>query len=242
MLSTLGEPLTSLAERAAAQAEELRTSRENLDKLATIVDAMGTRRGFQKLVESEQELRQEQAELARRLVSAGEAVTEGTDAMAREVRSAYESFRGLVDDVRTETVVDLERVGRDTREAVAKIRDELETSLRNLRDHLEILAGPRADVQALRNELDAASLTIRGELKSLTAGLSHARGSIDERLEQFTGSLEDRLAELTRRVGISLAQELDRRFEALARLLEARLGRSAEAVPSEATAAEEVSG
>ena len=188
-----------------------------IDTLAGAIESLAKRRGFKDLIRSEQAAAEQQETYVRQLVELGRRLGERLEAL-----EASAALRGQVTE-------DLEGIRRDLGIALEDLRDRLAAELASGFVGIRGGAGTGSESNAqLLQEMRAA----RADLDRVRARMDswgHARSA--PRLAQEVAGLGERVEavervvqeELTDAVFERMQQHLDRRFEALVRLIESRV-------------------
>jgi hypothetical protein len=188
-----------------------------MDTLAGAIESLAKRRGFKDLIRSEQAAAEQQETYVRQLVELGRRLGERLEAL-----EASAALRGQVTE-------DLEGIRRDLGIALEDLRDRLAAELASGFVGIRGGAGTGSESNAqLLQEMRAA----RADLDRVRARMDswgHARSA--PRLAQEVAGLGERVEavervvqeELTDAVFERMQQHLDRRFEALVRLIESRV-------------------
>lgn len=220
-IGSVQKVLAAIGGQARKQAEALSRLDARLAALGERVEEMEQPAVLKQLVQTEQQVLRQQSAFVQRLEGAGEALVEHGDRIGERLGGIATELDGTVRGLRAETVGDLERFRVGLREALGALWKEVAGTLQGLRDHIEQLAGPRSDIEAVGTELEATGLELRGEVKSLSSHLSSLQGSFEERLRSIDEDLKGGVGDLERRIVESVTREMDRRFEATMRMIQA---------------------
>jgi len=212
--AAVGELVSSLTQQEQHAVDVLGGAIQRIEGLAEIIESLGARRGFRRLVESEEELRQQQARLV------GDLKTEGERLAARidEVHVRMDSVDAEAERISASQAEAAERVAEDLDRAVETVRAELgeripiDQSLADVRDlaeaHRDLDKATtmlHEEVEVLRKRIEswgtprsapslAANLASLGErVESVEAVL----GEQMERLEQLIRGGEEQLRRMT---------------------------------------------
>ena len=164
--ASLDQLVTSLIEQDRRAVDVLGAAMERIQGLADVIESLGARRGFRRLVESEEELREQQARLVSDLKAEGESLAAGIEETQQRMESleahvATEMDR-TVESVRSELaeripldqsladVRDLAQAHRDLDKGTTILREELEV----LRKRIESWGVPRSAPRLASNLAD----------------------------------------------------------------------------------------
>ncbi|MGH2686708.1 MAG: hypothetical protein ACRDJP_14685 [Actinomycetota bacterium] len=162
-----------------------------IERLASVIEAMGKRRGFRALVRSEETLREEQANFVRALTESSTdvsarvaALTERLGQLDERLERASEDASSLrqlpvhatervaraVERLRSElTVVLQDRFGEQVQVSVDRLKTELEAGLpvKEAIDRLRDLAGTQSELAAVQKSIDGVVASLRTEVRGL---------------------------------------------------------------------------
>lgn len=242
------EPLVTQAERAVEQWREraevlvqhmvsstqsLEAGFARVDRLASIVESLGRRRGFQELVASEERLREEQAEFVRDLAGASERVAgrvealgQSIEALDRRLESAVAeavALRTLPENVSGTLSVQAERLRERLEEVLgARFAQDVEQSTKQLRAELErgvpvtdtlrelrALANTQLELARAQERAEQTAAELRQELAGLRKRIEGwGRPGSAPRLAQELQGLEGRVGELEARLADELPEQI----------------------------------
>ncbi|MGH2662092.1 MAG: hypothetical protein ACRDH8_04680 [Actinomycetota bacterium] len=235
----VGGLLHSLREAEGALTESVRAAVGRIEGLAEVIESLGHRRGFRQLVESEEELREQQARLVGELTAAGEGLRghigsteQRVDAMgeaaravevaqaqvAERVSASVEALRGslpaLADELRARAAEELAHAVEDVRSSVAEKLPGDET-----------LADVR-ELSAAHRDLDRATAALRAEVEGLRQRIEGwGAPRSDPRLAKELSEVAGRVERLEDRVSLQID-----RLEPIVASVEAHLGKLVEEV------------
>lgn len=222
VLQVVREAMTSIADsqeilggRVAALESGFDERMTRVDELAGAIESLGKRRGFRDLVRSERETVEQQEAYVQRLVELGQELGERLSDVERAMRES-----NIAPELR-------------------KVRSDLGSALGDLRDRMAAeLASGFAGIQGAADGSEADAEVIK-ELRAARSELDRIRTRMDSwgrsrsapRLAQEVSDLGERVEEvervvqegLTDAVYARMEEHLDRRFEALVRLIESRV-------------------
>jgi hypothetical protein len=236
-VDTVSGLLTSLRDVEGALTESVRTALGRIEGLAEIIESLGHRRGFRQLVESEEELREQQVRLVGELTAAGEGLRghiasteQRVDAMgeaaravelaqaqvAERVSASVEALRGslpaLADELRARAAEELAHAVEDVRSSVAEKLPGDET-----------LADVR-ELSAAHRDLDRATAALRAEVEGLRQRIEGwGAPRSDPRLAKEVNEVAGRVERLEDRVSLQID-----RLEPIVASVEAHLGKLVE--------------
>jgi archaellum component FlaC len=216
------EHVSTMARYSEEFALALRPIAEGLarvDRLGSLIEAMGKRRGFQELVRSERALREEQTAFVQTLSEASTDLSSRVTGLAEQIRqleerleSASQDARELkhlpahatervaraVERLRTElTVVLQDRFSEQLELSVSRLRTELEAGLpvKEAIDRLRALAGTQADLAQVQRSIDGVVAALRTDVKALrdriqSWGKPRTAPALARELDQLGGRLD----------------------------------------------------
>lgn len=215
-IGTIADSQETLGGRVAGLESGFEERMARMDALAGAIESLGKRRGIKDLIRSEQEAAEQQEAFVRQLVDLGQRLGERLEAL-----EASAAIRGQV-------TKDLDAIRRDLGVALEDLRDRLAAELASG------FVGTRGAARGGDADPDVLKETraTRAELERVRARMDswgHARSA--PRLAQELGAMGERVEALERVVQEDLTdavfermqQHLDRRFEALVRLIESRV-------------------
>jgi hypothetical protein len=225
-----------LVDRVAHASQTLDSGFARVDRLASIIESLGRRRGFQELVSSEERLREEQATFVRDLAGASERVAERVEALAhhmedleRRLEAAMAeagALRTLPENVSGILSVQVERLrerlekaldarfARGVQDSTKQLRAELEQGVPvsdTLRE-LRALVNTQQELARAQERAEQAGSALREELAALRNRIeSWGRPGSAPRLAQEVQDLEGRVGEMEERLASSLPEEIAKR-------------------------------
>jgi predicted nucleic acid-binding Zn-ribbon protein len=223
-MTPLKEAFVAVRQDVNAQSQALNQAMARVEDLAGAMQRLGKRRALQDLVKSEGRLRADQQAWEERLATLETKVGEFGAELRQRLKEAVEGseeLRGALID-----------------EASAVVTSEMQTTLSEFRAQVEQLMGSKAVTNALK-EANASSrelLTTTADLRAEVAGLAERIGGWGKprtatRLAKDVKDLEERVLDAEEAVQGTLVDEvwermqelLDKRFDEVMRLVEARI-------------------
>lgn len=190
------EALTSMREQLSAQTDAFQSAVARVDSLAGIIESLGRRRGFQDLIDNEQQIRREQVELVERLTAAGATVTTKVNSLEGQL----ESIAAREDELRKMTM----SLGEVLREALDRAEVQLRTAAAE-----EIDTRLTRFDEALERRLAIVARN-DAQVERLSAGLLKLQVQVSE---TFADTMADLRRSLTEDVARQLTEDVDRRLE-----------------------------
>jgi hypothetical protein len=164
--SSLDQLVTSLTEQDRRAIDVLSAAIQRIEGLAEVIESLGARRGFRRLVETEEELREQQVRLVEDLKAEGEALAAGIQETQRRMESleahVAQQMDHTIESVRADLaqkipveqsladVRDLAQAHRDLDKGTTILREELEV----LRKRIESWGVPRSAPRLASNLAD----------------------------------------------------------------------------------------
>jgi uncharacterized phage infection (PIP) family protein YhgE len=239
-----GRDTGRLADRLSGPLRAVQTGLGRVDRLASVIDSLGRRRGFQELIEAERALRAEQTAFVDRLTTSSARVAEGVEDLAGRIDRLEEGLRAAAEDTRqlpghaSERVTAAMEQTRATMEEALEQRFDrsLEVSIRGLRAELERGVPVQDLLQELRDlarvqaELAKAQHTVEGVADALRSEVVRLQGTIEgwgrpktvPEVAAQLGALEERVTGLEGRVAGLVDAVADRVTEQVVEALEAK--------------------
>jgi uncharacterized phage infection (PIP) family protein YhgE len=229
----------ALVERITQSLQTLDGGFARIDRLASAIESLGRKRGFQELVAGEQRLREEQAQFVRDLAGTGERIAEriqGLDLRIAELegrldaatgaatalRSLPENISGTIssriEGLRERMEKALEaRFAQDVQSSTKRLRAELEQGVpvsETLRE-LRALTASQYELARAQERSEHAAARLTEELTALRARIDGwGRLGSAPRLAEQVKDLEERVGELEGRLEDSLPGEIAKRVAA----------------------------
>jgi len=215
-VGTIADSQESLGGRVEGLEAGFDERMRSMDSLAGAIESLGKRRGFKDLIRSEEAAAEQQETYVRQLVELGRRLGERLEAL--------ESSAAL----RGEVTKDLDGIRRDLGIALEDLRDRLAAELASGFVGIRAGMGKGSEENELLQEMRAARAEL-GRVRARMDSWGHARSA--PRLAQEVAGMGERVdalervvqEELTDAVFKRMQQHLDRRFEALVRLIESRV-------------------
>lgn len=225
----------ALVQHIARSTQALEAGFARVDRLASIVESLGRRRGFQELVASEERLREEQGAFVRDLAEASERVADRVEALGHRIEALEGhleaataeavALRTLPENVSGTLSVQAERLRERMEETLqARFARDVERSTQQLRAELErgvpvtdtlrelrALASTQQELARAEERMEQAAAGLREELAGLRKRIDGwGRSGSAPRLAQELQSLEGRVGELEARLADGLPEQIAR--------------------------------
>jgi hypothetical protein len=242
-----GRDTGRLADRLSGPLRAVQTGLGRVDRLASVIDSLGRRRGFQELIEAERALRAEQTAFVDRLTTSGARVSDGIEDLAGRIDRLEEGLRAAAEETASlrqlpghaseRVTAAMEQTRATMEEALEQRFDRsLEASIRGLRAELERgvpvqdLLQELHDLARAQAELAKAQHTVEGMADALRSEVVRLQGTIEgwgrpktvPEVAAQQGALEERVAGLEGRVAGLVDAVADRVTEQVVEALEAK--------------------
>lgn len=193
-------PGDGIRENLADLRTKVSTLEEAIGRLASLEDALrnlAKRTAAKRMERSNQEAAAQMSAFVDRLSEAGEAFAARTGELESRFEGLRAEVKGLFDEGRTEQQAAIERVNHALDQAGSALRHEIVANLRDLREHTELLAGPRSDIQAVRSELAAMEERIQEAFRARDEWLARESEAQTMRLREFLRGVSARVRRLS---------------------------------------------
>ena len=192
------ETLQRYAGEIAAAVAPVNDGLARVERLASVIEAMGKRRGFQELVSSEQTLREEQAAFVQNLAGASTSVAAHVNALAERIARLEETMERAAQDAATLNQLPglaTEKVGAEVERARAELaasldkrfEDRVESSIARIRAEFDAGLPVNEALQQLR-ELAAAHVQlarVQQGVSELATGLRADVRGLHDRIQSW---------------------------------------------------------